>query len=55
MRRKMTYETPDLEVTKFDINKILMADFGDGDGDIVTDFGGESAPDDSGDFPLQLD
>lgn len=39
----MKYETPELEVTKFDIGNSIMDFNGDGgDGDIVTDFFGPS-------------
>lgn len=43
----MKYETPEIEITRFDLEKSIMTDFGggDGDGDIVTDFFGPSEPD----------
>jgi hypothetical protein len=44
---RLKYETPELEVTKFDMDRIVMTDFGgdNGDGDIVTDFIDQSDPD----------
>lgn len=43
----MKYETPEIEVTRFNIQKNVMADFGGdaGDGDDVTDFFEPSQPD----------
>lgn len=47
MNKLMKYETPEIEVTRFNIQKSVMADFGGdaGDGDDVTDFFGPSQPD----------
>lgn len=47
MNKLMKYETPEIEVTRFDFEKSIMADFGGdgGDGDIETDFFGPSEPD----------
>lgn len=42
MKKLMKYETPELEVTKFDIGDSIM-DY-NGDGDVVTDFYGPSEP-----------
>lgn len=43
MKKLMKYETPELEITKFDIGNRIMDFGGDGgDGDIVTDFFGPS-------------
>lgn len=45
MKKLMKYETPDLEVTRFDISNSIMDFGGDGgDGDLVTDAGGVSTP-----------
>lgn len=46
MNKLIKYETPKIEVTRFDIEKSVMTDFGGdgGDGDIVTDFFGTSEP-----------
>lgn len=45
MKKLMKYETPELEITKFDIGNRIMDFGGDGgDGDIVTDFFGPSEP-----------
>lgn len=44
MKKLMKYETPELEVTKFDIGDSIMDYNGDGDGDVVTDFYGPSEP-----------
>lgn len=43
MKKLMKYETPELEITKFDIgNRIMDFGGGGGDGDIVTDAFGPS-------------
>lgn len=47
MNKLMKYETPEIEVTRFNIQKNVMADFGGeaGDGNGVTNFFGPSQPD----------
>lgn len=44
MKKKIKYETPELEITRFDVNKTVMTG-PEGDGDIITDSGDESKPD----------
>ena len=56
MKKEMKYETPEIEVTRFEVNIKIMDGFHGGDGDVTTwDFGEiESQPDggNEGNAPL---
>lgn len=53
MKKLLKYETPEIEVTRFNLNSYVMADYdGDaGNGDGVTDFRGPSLPDGGAELP----